>query len=107
MSVKAKKAYVSVVYGRNEQEEAINHEVNYCEVNYYECEQEVHCIKFKPCLIDSKLIVCEIIEDQKVEYCEIIEDQKVEYCEITETEIIEHQKVEDINMLKSGDETRT
>ena len=106
MSVKAKKEYVSVAYGRIEQEEAITQEFNYCEVNYYECEhkQEVYCIKSKPCLIDSKLTVCEIIENQKVEYCEIIEDQKVEYCEIIEAEIFEHQKVEDINIEKSRKE---
>ena len=36
MSIKAKKEYVSVVYERIEQEEVIEYEVDYCEVNYYE-----------------------------------------------------------------------
>ena len=96
------------MYGRIEQEEATNNEANYCEVNYYECEhkQEVYCINSKPCLIDSKLIVYEIVENQKLEYCEIIEDRNLEHCEIIEAEIIEHQNFEDINMLKSGVETK-
>ena len=55
-------------------------------------------------LINDQKVEChELIEDQKVEFCKLIEDQKVDYCE---TEKIKHQKVEDINMLKSGDETK-
>ena len=51
MSVKAKKEYVSVTYGRIEQEEVIEYKVEYCEVNYYEYEheQEVDCFKSRPC----------------------------------------------------------
>ena len=94
MSVKAKTEYVSVVHERIGQEEVINYEVNYCEVNYYEYEhkQEVDYIQSRPCLIDSEDIVCELIEDREVEYGEIIEDR--------EAELTEDQKVEDINMLK-------
>ena len=94
MSVKVKKEYVCVIHGRIEQEEAIEYQVEYCEVNYYEYEhkQEVDCIKSRPFLIDCEYIVCEINKDQKVEYCKIIEDHRVEYCE-----------VEYINMLKSDE----
>ena len=105
MSVKTKKEYVSVIHNVIEQEEIVDYNVNYYEVNYeYEKIKKVDCITSRPCLIDCEYIVCEIIEDQKAEYCEIIEDQKAEYCELIEeqsVEIIEDQKVEDINMLKS------
>ena len=36
MSIKAKKEHVSFVYERIEQEEVIEYEVDYCQVNYYE-----------------------------------------------------------------------
>ena len=102
MSVKNKKEYVNVIYERIEQEEVIEYKVNYCEVNHYEYEnkKEVYCIESKPCLINSELIVCRVIEDQKVECCELIEDQKAEYCEFIECyedvfcEVIEDKSVE-------------
>ena len=105
MSVKAKKEYVSVTYGRIKQEVVIECKVEYCEVNYFEYEhkQEVDRVKSRPCLIDSEYIVCKLIEDQKVEYYEIIEDQNVECCKLIEDkkaeiigccELIEDQNVE-------------
>ena len=87
---------------------SINYEPNKCfelvnDQNSEFCEiikeQKVECCEL---INDQKVECCELIEGQKVEFCKLIEDQKVEYCE---AEITEHQKVEDINMLKSEDET--
>ena len=85
LSIKAKNEYVRV---------------DYCEVSYYEYEQEVNYIETRPCLIDIGHIVCELIEDKKVRFCDVIEDREVEkvvFCEAIEYQeagLIEDQKVE-------------
>ena len=50
MSVKTKKEYVSVIHNVIEQEEIVDYNVNYYEVNYeYEKIKKVDCITSRPC----------------------------------------------------------
>ena len=93
MPVKVKKGYVSVFHQVIEQEEVVNYDVNYYEVNYeYEKIRKVNYIKSRPCLIDCEYIVCEIIEDQKVKdinmlKLSIIESDAIRRLNLTEDEL--------------------
>ena len=78
-SVKVKKEYVSVIHQVIEQEEVVNYDFNYYEVNYeYEKITKVDYIKSRPCLIDCEYIVCEIIEDQKAEDMNMLKSSIIE-----------------------------
>ena len=91
MSVKVKKEYVSVIHQVIEQEEIVNYNDNYYEVNYDHEKKKVDFIKSRPCLIDCEYIVCEIIEDQKVEDINMLKSSIIESDAIRKLNLIEDE----------------